>query len=89
LKTHGAAGEAMAAREMRAMWADEACAQPRPLGSIAPSALKHTGRVQIFIFCPFSPFYPQFECKDLQHHKTLKQTKTLEINNAKSLTNIS
>jgi hypothetical protein len=75
----------MAARAMRALQANEACAQSHPLGlstvcSITPSALERTSKGQIFTFSPFSPFQPQFECKDPQHHKTLKQTKTLEIN---------
>ena len=39
-------------------------------------------------FALFHPLQPWFECKDLQQHKTLKQTKMLEINNAKRLTNI-
>jgi hypothetical protein len=40
-------------------------------------------------FKSFSPFNPHIDVNDLQHNKTLKLTKTLEINNAKSLTNIS
>jgi hypothetical protein len=35
LKTHGVAGEAMAARATRALWADKACTRSCPLGSSA------------------------------------------------------
>ena len=40
------------------------------------------------LLASFSPFQ-HFDAKDLQHNKTLKQAKTLEINNAMSLTIIS
>ena len=40
-------------------------------------------------FKSFSPFNSHIDVNDLQHSKTLKLTKTLKINNAKSLTNIS
>jgi hypothetical protein len=37
----------------------------------------------------FLPFNSHIDVNDLQHNKTLKLTKTLEINNANSLINIS
>ena len=39
-------------------------------------------------FCPFSQILPRFHRKDLQHQRTLKQTKKLDNNTAKGLTNI-
>jgi hypothetical protein len=39
-------------------------------------------------FGQFPPFKPHFDTNDLQYNKTLKQTKILDINKAKSLTNI-
>jgi hypothetical protein len=53
------------------------------------SALDRNGREQNFTsFALFHPLQPWFECKDLEHHKTLKQAKTLNKNKAKGLTNI-
>jgi hypothetical protein len=49
LKTHSAAGEAMASRATRALWADEVCARSRPLGS---SAL---ARARSSLFALFHP----------------------------------
>ena len=40
-------------------------------------------------FRSFPSFKPHFDTNDVQHNKTLKQTKTLDINKTKSLTNIS
>jgi hypothetical protein len=52
-------------------------------------ALERSGREQNFTsFALFHPLRPWFECKDLQHHKILKQAKTLNNNKAKGLTNI-
>jgi hypothetical protein len=57
--------------------------------SIALCALKRNGKEHNFTsFALFHPLHPWFECKDLQHHKTLKQAKPLNNNKAKSLTNI-
>ena len=42
----------------------------------------------LLLFCPSSHFLPRFHRKDLQHQKTLKQTKILDNNTAKGLTNI-
>jgi hypothetical protein len=61
------------------------CAQSHPLGSnavrsISPRALERTSKDSNFHFKSFSPLKPWFESKDLQHHKTLKQIKMLEIN---------
>jgi hypothetical protein len=45
------------------------------------------GSILLF-FCPFSLFLSRFHHKDLQHQKTLKQTKMLDNNTANGLTNI-
>ena len=70
------------------------CAQSRPLGSsamrsIAPSALDRTIRGQDFNVCSITPFWTPICTNDLQHTKTLKQHKILDIDTTKSLTNIS
>ena len=55
------------------------------LGLLASSALVETKCA----FWPIPPFKLNFDANDLQHNKTLKLTKTFDINKAKSLTNIS
>jgi hypothetical protein len=73
LKTHGAAGEAMVAR---AMWA---LRLTRHALDRTPWARAHWQGPNLH-FLPFFTLLTAIWCKDLQHHKTLKQTKKLEIN---------
>jgi hypothetical protein len=82
-KSHGARIEAMAARATHETRADEACARSPFVRSIAV-----VGNRTSLLLPFFHPLQPWFECKDLQHHKTLKQAKTLNNNKAKGLTNI-
>ena len=51
LKTHSTVGEVMAVRTMQALWADEACARSRPLGS---SALVEARSSLFALFRPFN-----------------------------------
>jgi hypothetical protein len=57
LKTHGAAGEAMAARVTRALRADEACARLCPLDSIALTGARSS------LFALFQPFNRKLNAK--------------------------
>jgi hypothetical protein len=73
LKTHSVAGEVMATK---AIWA---LRLTRHALDCSPWAQAHWQGPDLH-FLPFFILLTAVWCKGLQRHKTLKQTKTLEIN---------